>query len=76
MPPMLPFIPLMHTLSLPARDGRDGEPAGCRWTNRRRVADLEPSAGAARFCESDEWAALVRLEGECPHPAHRFVVGE
>lgn len=37
-------------------------------------ADLAPYEEPATL-EEDEWAALVRLEVECPDHAHRFTIG-
>ena len=37
--------------------------------------DLDPEEEPITL-EEDEWAARVRLDGECPDHAHRFEVGE
>ncbi len=39
------------------------------------AADLEPEEEPVEL-EADEWAALVRLDAECPDHPHRFSVND
>ena len=63
--------------SVPVFGDRPPEPLliACPKCGDQFFGDLEPYEEPWDL-EALEWAALVRLEGECPDHAHRFAVGE